>query len=719
MFSILSGDKKSMEKFNMKKRKRENVSSTKTLLLRAVKDNDITLLNDILDELSIDSVIMSGMTALHFAVRACNTQMVSFLLSRDADTNIGDENGLTPLHIAAAEGHLEIVNMLLNSGAQINERDCDQFSALHMSAQYNYIDLVQLLIERGADPYLEDIEGTTALHLAMYNNNINIASLLINIMDRDFVESNIGLHTAAESGHNEMVKLFLNFFPDINALSFTAMNNEGVTALTIAIKGGFTEIARFLIENGALFFRSGYDEISIAVKNEDINMVKLLLEKGINANQVSENGVSLLHIAINNLDLDLASLLIESGADLNRLYKNKTPTLQLAIRVESLEISKLLLENGANPNELDSRGFTSLHLAAAKGYTPIASLLLWYNASIEHPNYQGITALRIASLREQHGVINLLIENGANVYDSHNNIAFGGLAEDSRNIYSFLYNTYLASSNFYQQNLRTEDEKFINSVDFCKSYVNKVILEMTATSTEAAEVFKCATNDLLVFKKLKNILPLLDKIISYLTISELKKITASYTNALNEMIQALKIEGYIVQDVEKDGNCFFRAAALALDQPESSHTALRSRVATYISENQQEFTDFSENLYNYVSDLERPGEWVDNIAIQAFADEINVNINIIRTYPSEGIIQITPRNSIAEHNIRLLYTGNHYMAVTALHQIDLNPHEQELNTDTSFAEAYLDYDSLLNQDSVAQEITLPFIGCAGMILFDK
>lgn len=712
-----------MEEFNMKKnikRKRENVSSTKEILLRAVMDNDIALLNDILDELNIDSVIRSGMTALHFAVRAHNTQMVGFLLSRDADTNIGDENGITPLHIAASEGHLEIVNMLLNSGAQINEMDCDRFSALHMSAQYNYVDLVQLLIEKGADPYLEDIEGITALHLAIYNNNIDVANLLLNVMDRDFVESNIGLHVAAQSGHNEMVKLFLNFFIDINinALSFTAVNNEGVTALTIAIEEGFTEIARFLIENGALFSRtSGYDEISIAVKNEDIEMVKLLLEKGVDANQVSENGVSLLHIAINNLDFDLANLLIHSGADLNQLYKNKIPTLQLAIKVDSLEITNLLLETGANPNELDSRGFTSLHLAAAKGYARIASLLLGYNANIEYPNYQGITALRIASLREQHNVVNLLIENGANIYDSHNNIAFGALLEESRNIYNLFYNTYIARSNFYQQNLRIEDKEFINSADFCKNYVTKVVLEMSATSTEATEIFKCTVNDLPVFKKLKNIFPLLDNVISFLTISELKKITASYTNELNEMIETLRVEGYMVQDVEKDGNCFFRAAAIALNQPESSHIALRSRVATYISENQQEFTDFSENLYDYVSGLERPGEWVDNIAIQAFADEMNVNVNIIRTYPSESIIQITPRNSITEHTIRLVYTGNHYMA--ALHQIDQNPHEQELNTETNFTEEYLEYNSLLNQDDVAQEITLPFVEYSEIVLFDK
>ena len=539
------------------KRKRENhTPSIKTIFLGAVMNNDINLLNDILNELHIDSVIKYGMTALHFAVKNHNIQIINFLLSRGADANVCDENGISPLHLAAADGNLEIASILLNARANINQIDYDRFSPLHMSAQYNYVDLVQLLIERGADPYLEDIEGITALHLAMYNNNIDVVRILLNVMDRDFVESNIGLHSAAHSGNNEIVKLFLSFFPNINALSFTSMNRQGVTALSIAIKEGLTDTARFLIENGALLSTtSGYNEISTAVKNEDIEMVKLLLEKGVDINQIDEKGVSLLHIAINNLDLDLVSLLIYSGADLYQLYKNKFSALQLSIRVDSFEISKLLLENGANPNQLDSRGFTSLHLAAAKGYTNITSLLLEYNVKIEQPNHQGITALRIASLREHYAVANILIENGANIYDNQNNLAFTPFLEDSKKLYNSLYNTYISCCRFYEQNLRIEDENFINSADFCQSFMSDFISEMRGDSSYAVEVFQCATNDLPVFKKLKNIIPLLDKVISFLTVSELKKITNSYTSELTEMVETLKLEGYIVQDVEKDGNC--------------------------------------------------------------------------------------------------------------------------------------------------------------------
>lgn len=700
------------------KRKRQDNLSIKSGFLKAVIDNDITWVEDALKELDINSFIDSKMTALHYAIKAHNTEMINFLLSRGAEVDIGDINGITPLHLAVAEGNLEIATILLNAGANINEIDFDRFSPLHVSAQYNYVDLVKLLIERGANPYLEDVEGVTALHLALYNNNIDVASILINVMDRKFVEQNIGLHTAARSGHNEMVKLLLSFFSDINALSFTSMNRQGVTALSIAVDDGLIETARFLIENGALFSEpSGYDEISTAIQNEDIEMVKLLIEKGVGVNQIDEKGVSLLHIAINNLDLDLVSLLIYSGTDLNQFYKNKIPPLQLAIRVYSFEISKFLLENGADPNQLDSRGFTSLHLAASKGYIDIVSLLLGYNSHIEYLNNQGITALRIASLREHYDVVNLLIENGANIYDN-NNLAFGELLEDSKTVYNSLYNTYIATRNFYNQNLRIDDKKFISSDNFCEVYVNNLISEMIRTNVHAREVFEYATNDLPVFKELKNIVPLLDKIISFLTISELKKIITSYTNELNEMIQILNFDSYSVQDVEKDGNCFFRAAAIAINQQESSHEALRLRTARHISDNHEEFRNFSENLDLYISDLEQPGTWADNIAIQAFADEFNVNINIIRTYPDESVTQITPRNNAAENTIRLIYTGNHYMAT--VQNIDQVIHEQDLNPDTNFTEESLENNPLIIiQDEITQETASSCIEYAGMTLFDK
>uniref|UniRef100_A0A3Q3LUW5 SOWAHA-C winged helix-turn-helix domain-containing protein n=1 Tax=Mastacembelus armatus TaxID=205130 RepID=A0A3Q3LUW5_9TELE len=81
---------------------------------------------------------MSGFTALHWAAKDGNSQMMHKLIeiSRKRGTymNINSKahGGYTPLHIAAIHGHTEVMVLLVQGyGANINERDNDGKKALH------------------------------------------------------------------------------------------------------------------------------------------------------------------------------------------------------------------------------------------------------------------------------------------------------------------------------------------------------------------------------------------------------------------------------------------------------------------------------------------------------------------------------------------------------------------------------------------------------------
>lgn len=81
---------------------------------------------------------MSGFTALHWAAKGGNSEMMHKLIDaaekRGAhiDINSKAHGGYTPLHIAAIHGHTEVMVLLVRGyGADVNTRDNDGKKALH------------------------------------------------------------------------------------------------------------------------------------------------------------------------------------------------------------------------------------------------------------------------------------------------------------------------------------------------------------------------------------------------------------------------------------------------------------------------------------------------------------------------------------------------------------------------------------------------------------
>lgn len=85
---------------------------------------------------------MSGFTALHWAAKDGNVEMINKLvdISRKrgtyVDINSKAHGGYTPLHIAAVHGRTEVMVLLVQSyGANVNERDNDGKKAFHYLAK--------------------------------------------------------------------------------------------------------------------------------------------------------------------------------------------------------------------------------------------------------------------------------------------------------------------------------------------------------------------------------------------------------------------------------------------------------------------------------------------------------------------------------------------------------------------------------------------------------
>jgi hypothetical protein len=134
-----------------------------------------------------------GRTALHWAVRECNSIAVGHLIDKAANPNIYDNDGLSALHLAAYhEKGTEIMDLILKAKKSkqndegIDDVD-DEFgtTALHMAVVASNEIIVEYLIEKGADINYRHKSGCTPLHLAAFVQDKPIIELLKNIMKED------------------------------------------------------------------------------------------------------------------------------------------------------------------------------------------------------------------------------------------------------------------------------------------------------------------------------------------------------------------------------------------------------------------------------------------------------------------------------------------------------------------------------------------------------
>jgi len=101
--------------------------------------------------------------------------------------------------------------------------------------------------------------------------------------------------------------------------------------------------------------------IHIACQQNHLNIVKLLIDRGIRVNWKNNKGNTSLHIACIFGRLKVAKYLIDNGANIHvKNNKGKTP-LDIAFEKGHLQIVKYLIENRANMNLQNITKDTLLH----------------------------------------------------------------------------------------------------------------------------------------------------------------------------------------------------------------------------------------------------------------------------------------------------------------------------------------------------------------------
>lgn len=156
--------------------------------------------------------------------------------------------------------------------------------------------------------------------------------------------------------------------------------------------------------------------VNAVLANHYNEVLHLLLDVGVNPNQISTEGLTPLGQATDHNRDDIAILLLKCGADPNFYGSEGVETFPLvsAIRHENHHLVDYLLQSGANPNWASDRGHTPLMTAGHIGNDDLVFSLLAFSADPTMKSKDGRTALDIA-VENEHYKIAHMIQNAKSV----------------------------------------------------------------------------------------------------------------------------------------------------------------------------------------------------------------------------------------------------------------------------------------------------------------
>ena len=387
-----------------------------------------------------------GRTALQAAVESGNYSVIGFLLAAGADVNAAaaERDGITALAAAIVGQDLNILSSMHEEGANFEETSAGPFAvtALAAATANRDVRLVRILLSAGANPV-----DSAALQAAVANDDIELVRVLLSAQANSNVYGGenygyMALYTATLNARHKLIKILLasRINPSIQMPEAT-----GLMSYVPQKRKWVYDICSYKISP---WF--------VALKSEDLQLVRIFLEAGADPNQLSRNDESFgfyetigplpncLLFATMQRQLPLMQMLLEAGADVDVDLDPKfwyfNTTLGYAARHGQTDSVRLLLRAGANPN-VPANGryrYTALQAAAMCGHEDVVEILLQAGADVKAPPcpYGGVTALQAAAIKGYLRLARVLIEAGADVNaaaaEEEGRTALEGAAEHGR-----------------------------------------------------------------------------------------------------------------------------------------------------------------------------------------------------------------------------------------------------------------------------------------------
>ncbi|XP_067311391.1 fibronectin type 3 and ankyrin repeat domains protein 1-like [Pseudorasbora parva] len=189
---------------------------------------------------------------LHQALnREDEEELTTVLQSGTVDVDVLDKMGFTPLMVAAQKGFTSLADILVKHGADINKRDNTGKNSLMQACYAGHLDTVKYLHNCGSTWQCRDMAGCTPLHWAVDGGHLSVITYMIQDGCEVDVTDKVSLWTplmrvSAISGNAAVASTLLQAGADVNV-----RDKDGKTPLMVAVLNNHVELVKLLLDSGA------------------------------------------------------------------------------------------------------------------------------------------------------------------------------------------------------------------------------------------------------------------------------------------------------------------------------------------------------------------------------------------------------------------------------------------------------------------------------------
>jgi len=231
-------------------------------------------------------------------------------------------------------------------------------------------------------------------------------NLGININETDS-SGNTVLMISSNQGHFEVVDFLLkkNVLTEI-------VNKKSKSAACLAVDNSHFKIEKLIKEHEYIYWTGKVDKYDViefekAIVSDNQLVLKEFIKEGYDFKSKNESGITPIVNAVFSDSPNVVKLLVENGVSANEVFDFR-PLIAIASMFGENEIVEILLSFGAEVNETDGPGQTSLMFAAESGFANVVLTLLENGADRSIPDLNGETALDKARRNGHADVVDIL-----------------------------------------------------------------------------------------------------------------------------------------------------------------------------------------------------------------------------------------------------------------------------------------------------------------------